>query len=101
MDKKVIAEIDFKTLSKTSKLDMYFENTLKESVEFIERNQLYDVALWKNFVDVFRSHDDGRGDWYVTWRSEYWGKMMRGASMVTRYTGNKEIYKILENIHYL
>ena len=97
MVKKVIAEKDLKTLSKTSKLDMYFENTLKESVEFIERNQLYDVALWKNFVDVFRSHDDGRGDWYVTWRSEYWGKMMRGASMVTRYTGNKEIYKILEN----
>ncbi|MBQ3088509.1 MAG: glycoside hydrolase family 127 protein [Clostridia bacterium] len=97
MVKKVIAEKDLKALNKTLELDMLFRGTLKESVEFIERNQLYDVSLWEKFVDVFRAHDDGRGDWYVTWRSEYWGKMMRGASMVTRYTGNKEIYRILEN----
>jgi len=97
MVKKVIPEKDLKILNKTETLDICFEGVLKESVDFIERNQLYDVSLWKKFVDVFRAHDDGRGDWYVSWRSEYWGKMMRGASMVTRYTGNEEIYKILEN----
>ena len=97
MVKKVIAEKDLKALNKTLELNMFFEGTLKESVDFIERNQLYDVALWKKLVDIFRTHDDGRGDWYVSWRSEFWGKMMRGAAMVTRYTGNEEIYKILEN----
>ncbi len=97
MIKKIIPEKDLKTLNKTQELDMFFEGTLKESIDFIERNQLYDVALWKKFVDIFRAKDDGRGDWYVTWRSEFWGKMMRGGSMVTRYTGNEEIYKILEN----
>ena len=97
MVQKVIPEKDLKTLTKLNELNMFFEGTVKESVDFIERNQLYDVAQWKKFVDVFRAHDDGRGDWYVTWRSEFWGKMMRGASMVTRYTGNNEIYEILEN----
>ena len=97
MVKKVVPEKDLKTFTKTNELNLFFENTLKDAVDFIERNQLYDVALWKNFVDIFRVQDDGRGDWYVTWRSEFWGKMMRGGSMVTRYTGNEEIYEILEN----
>ena len=97
MVEKIIPEKDLKTFKKTDELNMFFEDTIKESVDFIERNQLYDVALWKNFVDIFRAQDDGRGDWYVTWRSEFWGKMMRGASMVTRYTKNDEIYEILEN----
>ena len=97
MVKKIIAEKDLKALNKPFELDMYFEDTLKESVEFIERNQLFDVSLWKKFVDVFRAKDDGRGDWFVTWRSEYWGKMMRGASMVLRYTKNKELYRIIKS----
>lgn len=97
MVEKIIPEKDLKTFKKTDELNMFFEDTIKESVDFIEKNQLYDVALWKNFVDIFRAQDDGRGDWYVTWRSEFWGKMMRGASMVTRYTKNDEIYEILEN----
>ncbi len=97
MVKNVIDEKVLKELIKPQELNMYFSKTLKESIEFIERNQLYDVSLWKNFVDVFRAHKDGCGDWFVSWRSEYWGKMMRGASMVVRYTKNKEIYNILEN----
>ncbi|MBE6591911.1 MAG: hypothetical protein E7646_07700 [Ruminococcaceae bacterium] len=97
MVKKIIAEKDLKALNKPFELDMYFEDTLKESVEFIERNQLFDVSLWKKFVDVFRAKDDGRGDWFVSWRSEYWGKMMRGASMVLRYTKNKELYRIIKS----
>ena len=97
MVKKIIAEKDLKALNKPFELNMYFEGTLKESVEFIERNQLFDVSMWKKFVDVFRAKDDGRGDWFVSWRSEYWGKMMRGASMVLRYTKNKELYRIIKS----
>ena len=97
MVKKVVAEKNLKIFNKTITLDMSFEDTLKESVEFIERNQLYDISLWKSFVDIFRAKGDGAGDWSVSWRSEYWGKMMRGASMIVRYSGNEEIKKILEN----
>ena len=97
MIRKLIPEKELKTIKRPEGLDMAFEGTLKEAVQFIERNQLYDVSLWKKFVEVFRVRDDGRGDWYVSWRSEYWGKMMRGAAMVTRYTKNREIYRILED----
>ena len=97
MVKKVIEEKNLKNICKLDDLDMYFSDTLKESVEFIERNQLYDVALWKKFVDIFRAGEDGTGEWYYTWRSEYWGKMMRGASMVVRYTKNTEIYRIIKS----
>lgn len=97
MIKNIIEDKEQKELNKPLQFNMFFSNTLKESIDFIERNQLYDVSLWKNFVDVFRAHKDGCGDWFVSWRSEYWGKMMRGASMVVRYTKNKDIYDILEN----
>ena len=97
MVKNVIAEKKHKKLNKPQQLNMFFSNTLKEAIEFIERNQLYDVDLWKNFVDVFRAHNDGCGDWFVSWRSEYWGKMMRGAAMVVRYTKNKQLYTVLES----
>ena len=59
MVKKVVPEKDLKPFTKTNELNLFFENTLKDAVDFIERNQLYDVALWKNFVDIFRVQDDG------------------------------------------
>jgi len=97
MVKNIIDEIDsarrlFRDESSLNK----FEGLLAEAVEFIERNQICDVRLWEMCVDVFRWHDDGCGDWRVSWRSEYWGKMMRGASMVVKYTGDDGMYKILE-----
>ena len=88
-----------KVLSKPNNIDMKFLGTLKETLEFVEQNQLFDVSLWKKFVEIFRVKDDGRGDFFVSWRSEYWGKMMRGGSMVTRYPGNEEIYEILKECY--
>lgn len=76
--------------------DMKLEGALAEAVRFIERNQICDVALWKKCVDIFRLHGDGKGKWSITWRSEYWGKMMRGAAMVVKYTKDEGMYKILE-----
>ena len=70
---------------------------LKESVTFIERNQICEVGLWRKFVDLFRWGEDGCGEVWVSWRSEYWGKMMRGASMVVKYTKDNEMYRILED----
>lgn len=91
-----IAEIkNSRILKKINNTDMDFRGTLLEAVRFIERNQICDVGLWKKFVEVFRAHGDGVGETLVSWRSEYWGKMMRGASMITKYTKNNDIYRIL------
>lgn len=86
-----------KVLCKPADIDMHFFGTLKESLEFVEQNQLFDVSLWKKFVEIFRVKDDGRGDFFVSWRSEYWGKMMRGAAMTYRYSKNRKLYDILED----
>lgn len=97
MIKNVIDEIDSaRTLWRDDSSAKKFVGLLAEAVKFIERNQICDVRLWKACVDVFRLKEDGCGDWRVSWRSEYWGKMMRGASMVVKYTGDDGMYKILE-----
>ena len=75
---------------------MNFDGLLLESVRFIERNQISDVGLWRKFVEVFRLHGDGTGEAHISWRSEYWGKMMRGAAMVVKYTRDERFYRILE-----
>ncbi len=75
---------------------MNFESSLAETVRFIERNQICDVRLWQKIVTVFREHGDGDGNIWISWRSEFWGKMMRGASMVVKYTQDDGMYAILE-----
>ncbi len=62
------------------------------AAQFLQKEQLKDRALWKKFVDVFRSQpdSDNRG-----WRGEYWGKMMRGGVLVYGYTKDRELYEIL------
>ncbi len=73
--------------------DIKFHGILEKSIRFIERNQIYDVNLWKKFVNQFNINaDDDLG-----WRCEYWGKMMRGASMLVEYTKDDGFYTILEN----
>lgn len=60
---------------------------------FVERHQLLNEELWKNFVEMFRIRPDAenRG-----WKGEYWGKMMRGACWTYKYTQNPELYKTLK-----
>ncbi len=95
---KIVKELDnLRVLSKQDEILMSFDGLLKEAVEFAERNQICEVGLWRKFVDLFRWGKDGCGDVWVSWRSEYWGKMMRGASMVLRYTKDENMYKILED----
>ncbi|MBQ9714498.1 MAG: glycoside hydrolase family 127 protein [Clostridia bacterium] len=54
--------------------------------------QLLNGETWKMLVDQFRLKWDGenRG-----WRGEYWGKMMRGASLTYRATKNEKLYTVL------
>ncbi len=75
------------------KINIRFNGMLEKSIRFIERNQIYDVDLWKKFVNQFRLNiDDDMG-----WRCEYWGKMMRGACMILEYTKDDGFYRIIEN----
>ena len=98
MTTTLIKEIDnARVMSKNASVDTKFEGTLAEAVRFIERNQICEVGLWQKFAEVFKKQEDFANDvWHTSWRSEFWGKMMRGASMVIAYTKDENMYKILE-----
>lgn len=70
-----------------------FGGVFEWAVDFICREQLMNVELWREFVHQFTfcPDDENRG-----WRCEYWGKMMRGAAFVYGYTRDKELYDVLE-----
>lgn len=59
---------------------------------FFQNKQLKDRALWKKFVDVYRTRPDSE-NW--GWRGEYWGKMLRGAALVYSYTKDEALYDVL------
>ena len=73
--------------------NMKLRGIFADSVKFIERNQLCEVELWKKFVDQYRIQIDSVQG---LWRCEYWGKMMRGASMILAYTKDDKIYRLIE-----
>ena len=63
------------------------------AAKFIEEFQLLSPEHWRRFVYQFESDADAdRG-----WKGEYWGKMMRGATLVYSYTKNPKLYEILKN----
>ena len=71
-----------------------YHGTLADTVPYVEEAQLLDPSLWALFVAQFRignTDDRDRG-----WRSEYWGKMMRGACLTYAYTQSEELYHILD-----
>jgi len=95
--KNVIGEIEnARVMNQPLSMRMKLEGELAFAVRFIERNQLCDVNLWKKFVQVFRDRKDGEKVRWVSWRTEFWGKMMRGCSMVVSYTQDDGMYRILE-----
>ncbi|MBQ8341311.1 MAG: glycoside hydrolase family 127 protein [Clostridia bacterium] len=97
MVNNVVSELqNARVMNKEAALKMKLEGTLAEAVAFIERNQITDVGMWQKCVQVFREHIDGDTIWKYTWRSEFWGKMMRGAAMVVKYTQDDGMYRILE-----
>ncbi len=61
-------------------------------LDFITREQLMRRDLWTRFVEPYITHADvaDRG-----WRGEYWGKMMRGACLTFRCTGDAALYAVL------
>lgn len=65
-----------------------------EMLDFVKREQLLNTDLWKKFAEEYRvkQDSDDRG-----WRGEFWGKMMRGASLVCDATKDEELYAVLES----
>ena len=72
-----------------------YAGAIADSIGYIEKEQLMDPALWALFVEQFRIGNVD--DWDLGWRSEYWGKMMRGACFTYAYTQNEALYKVLED----
>ncbi|HPP68555.1 MAG TPA: glycoside hydrolase family 127 protein [Clostridiales bacterium] len=72
---------------------MSFDGRFFEALKFIEDFQLLDEKLWTVFVKLFETNPDDKD---LGWRSEFWGKMMRGAALVYRYTKNERLFEIME-----
>ncbi len=66
---------------------------IDSSIAFVNEMQLKDKELWKTFANQYNIHPDAEDK---GWRGEYWGKMMRGACLTYMYTGDKELYDILQ-----
>jgi len=60
---------------------------------FVENFDLVNSELWHKFVNVYITKEDTIDG---GWRGEFWGKMMRGASISYRYSKNPELYRTLE-----
>ena len=71
---------------------MAFSGICQDYLRFTLDRQLLSPGTWADFVRVFRSDSDDadRG-----WRCEYWGKMMRGACLCYRATGDEALYELL------
>ena len=69
-----------------------YTDIIDSAFSFVEKTQLLNPTLWARFVNQFREDADFEGGW----RGEYWGKMMRGASLVYQYTQNEELYETLK-----
>ena len=71
-----------------------FSGVYQEYLDFALNRQLLSEDTWADFVRVFtEDFDDGDKGW----RCEYWGKMMRGACLCYRATGNEKLYLFLRD----
>ena len=71
-----------------------WEGELARMFEFVSAKQLLNSDLWALFVDQVRSNPD---DADKGWRSEYWGKLMRGGCFVYACTRDEALYRSLES----
>ena len=62
------------------------------TVRFLTENTLCDREMWRRFVDQYRCFSDTKNN---GWRGEYWGKMMRGAAWIYRYSKDEALYAVL------
>ena len=61
-------------------------------VKFVTESQLKNRERWQKLVQPFVTREDSDG----FWRGEFFGKEMRGAALIYSYTGDEELYSVLE-----
>lgn len=64
----------------------------REMINITTQKQFYDESLWRLFVEQFREKPDGVNN---GWRGEFWGKLMRAASLTYRVGGDRKLYDII------
>ena len=72
-------------------VEMQDNGLMDNAVKFVIAHQLKRRTLWQKAVEVYGTREDSDG----FWRGEYFGKQMRGASLVYEYSKDEELYKIL------
>lgn len=72
---------------------MHIGGEVKKVCDFIAQNQLMESELWCLFVNKFGVAADAED---FGWRGEYWGKMMRGASLICKNYQVEGLYEVLE-----
>ena len=70
-----------------------YSGEMARSIKYIKCEQLKDRKLWKKFVEQFRIRSDAKD---AGWSGEFWGKMMRGASVVYAYDKDEDLYSVIE-----
>lgn len=70
-----------------------FRGIFDEAIRFVSENHCKNKHNWILFAEQFKSNVDDEAH---AWRIEYWGKMMRGAAFTYAYTGDRELYDMME-----
>ncbi len=73
--------------------DFSYDGVYDSAVRFVQEHQSKNTLLWQNFVMQFRLQDDSKDG---GWSGEFFGKMMRGACWIYRYTKDAALYAVLE-----
>lgn len=71
--------------------DLKINGILNDYAKFVSDNQLKSVDRWAKLVEPFITKEDSDG----FWRGEFFGKEMRGASLMYEYTRDEELYRVL------
>ncbi|MBR4749326.1 MAG: glycoside hydrolase family 127 protein [Abditibacteriota bacterium] len=71
---------------------MHWDGVLGSTSRYIETRELKQRDLWAKFVNEFRVRRDGERN---AWAGEFWGKMLRGACITWRYSGDPELYDVI------
>ncbi len=71
-----------------------WQGIIHEAYISMQETYAKDDFLWRLLVKPFRSTPD---DAKLSWKGEFWGKFMRGSSLICAYTQDDELYKLLEN----
>lgn len=63
-----------------------------DATRFVMEKQLKNRDLWAKCVEVYGTKEDGLDE---GWRGEFFGKMMRGASLIFKVTRDRELFDVL------